>query len=151
MSEQFPTNLKELIDNKRPQQGVWVRFKDTPFEVCVTYFGKQKMRELFEKTKVVDFDTRTLQERERIDDDRFRKEYVKTLIKDWRGLNYEVLKRLVPVDPDLSLPPDYTLPCTEENKAVLIEQSVEFDQWLAKVTTDLSVFNQKKKEEEEKN
>lgn len=144
-------NLKDIIDVDRSNAGVWIQFKHTTFEVLVTYYGRPAMRELSERCSIKEYDTRQMKAVERLDNDLFRKEYVKRVIKDWRGLTLTVLKQLVVVNLDPSLPADLQVDCTEDNKEMLVTQSLEFDAWLQQMCSDVENFNRAQKVVEEKN
>lgn len=146
-----PINISNLIDTAKTSEGVWMQFKDTPFHVQVTYYGKAQMTALFDRTKRVEFDPVTLTNREEIDREKFRKEYSRKVIRDWRGLTMDVLRKLIPLREDPNVPDAYEVPCTDENRELLILHSIEFDRWLQTVCTSLDNFNQARREEEEKN
>ena len=152
MSDQNTIKLADLIDLTRPdQEGVWVQFQDTTFYVRVTYYGKPQMNKMFEAAKTTKLNTRTLQEVEEMDKAKFRKLYARKIIQEWKGLTVAVLRTMVPLKIGASVPDDMELPCTDEHKEMLIEQSLVFDQWLASITQKVETFNEKKKEEELKN
>lgn len=142
-------NIKDLLDEQAIDDGVWVPFKDTNFKVKIAYYGKQQMQQLYEKCKVKTFNPRLARFDEDVDTNKFRKIYADTVIRDWSGLTIEVLSKLIPVKgtPD----PKAELACTPDNKVVLVTLSMEFDQWLAQIATDVEAFNQAKAEAELKN
>jgi hypothetical protein len=149
--QQQAVRLADLIDTTRPEEGVWVQFQDTPFTVRVTYYGKQQMQKMFEAAKTTKLNMRTLREEDDMDRLKFRKLYAKKVIREWKGLTVAILRKLVVLKLDASLPDDTVIECTDENKEMLIEYSLEFDQWLASVTQKVDTFNAQRQEEELKN
>jgi hypothetical protein len=150
--QQQAVRLVDLIDTTRPEnEGVWVQFQDTPFTLRVTYYGKPQMQKMFEAAKTTKLNMRTLREEEDMDKLKFRKLYARKVIQEWKGLTVDVLRKLVVLKIDSNLPGDLEIPCTDENKEMLIEHSLEFDQWLASVTQKVDTFNAQKQDEELKN
>ncbi len=150
--QQQAVRLADLIDTTRPEnEGVWVQFQDTPFQLRVTYYGKPQMQKMFDAAKTTKLNMRTLREEEEMDRLKFRKLYARKVIQEWKGLTVDVLRRLVVLKLDAGLPGDLEIPCTDENKEMLIEHSLEFDQWLASVTQRVETFNAQKQDEELKN
>jgi hypothetical protein len=149
--QQTALRLSDLIDTVRPEEGVWVQYQDTTFHLRVTYYGKPQMEKMFEAAKTVKLNMRNLKEEEDMDRLKFRKLYAKKVIQEWKGLTVEVLRKLVILKLDANLNPTDEIPCTDENKEMLIQYSLEFDQWLAGVTQKVVTFNAEKKEAELKN
>jgi len=144
--------LADLIDTKRPEnEGVWVNFQDTQFRLRITYYGKSQMQKMFDAAKINRLNTRTLREEEELDRLKFRKLYANKVIRDWKGLTIGVLRQLVVLKIDAKIPDETEIPCTDENKEMLIEHSLVFDQWLASTTQKVETFNEAKREEELKN
>ena len=144
--QQQAVRLADLIDTTRPEnEGVWVQYQNTPFWLRVTYYGKQQMQKMFEAAKTTKLNMRTLREEEEMDKLKFRKLYARKVIQEWKGLTIDVLRSMVILKLDSSLAGDLEVPCTDENKEMLIEHSLEFDQWLASVTQKVDTFNEQKK------
>jgi hypothetical protein len=143
--------LEELVDRNRIDQGIWVKFKDTTFEIRVGYYGRDQMKKVWEQSKDIEVDPRTLRTEEKLNDERFKEQYVEKVIKEWKGLTEDVLRRLIVLRTNMDLPPGFEVPCTKENKLFLINNSVEFDQWLSLVVSNVANFNNNRQEAELKN
>lgn len=143
--------LTEMVDLDRANSGTWVKYKETNFEVLVIHYGKQLIAQLAERNSIYAFDTTKMAERKEIDAEAFRKDYARTIIKNWRGLTIEVLRRFVPVKMDAEPPADFQFECTDEAKEMLIKHSMEFDQWLQSISSKVETFNKKKETSETKN
>ena len=92
-------NLGSLIDTKRIDEGIWVTYKETQFQVKVSYYGKPQMAAIFERCKTKSVNLRTLKEEERINNPVFREEYADLVIREWKGLTLDVLRKLASLPP----------------------------------------------------
>jgi hypothetical protein len=146
-----PLQLSQLLDKSRTREGVWVQYQNTDFYVKVAYYGKPQMQRIFEEAKTTRLNMRTLREEEEMDRPKFRRLYANQVIKEWKGLTIAVLRQLVVVQVNSELPDQTDIPCTAENREMLLENSLEFDQWLSGVTQRVDTFNEQKKELELKN
>ena len=146
-----PLQLSQLLDKSRTREGVWVQYQNTDFWVKVAYYGKPQMQRIFEEAKTTRINMRTLREEEEMDRHKFRRLYANQVIKDWKGLTIAVLKSLVVVQVNSGLADTTEVPCTPENREMMLEHSLEFDQWLSSVTQKVDTFNEQKKELEIKN
>jgi hypothetical protein len=146
-----PLQLSQLLDTSRTKEGVWVQYQNTDFWVKVAYYGKPQMQRIFEEAKTTRINMRTLREEEEMDRHKFRRLYANQVIKDWKGLTIAVLKSLVVVQVNSGLADTTEVPCTPENREMMLEHSLEFDQWLSSVTQKVDTFNEQKKELEIKN
>jgi len=143
--------LSQLIDTSKTKEGVWVQYQNTDFWVRVAYYGKPQMQRIFDEAKTTRINMRTLREEEEMDRPKFRRLYADQVIKDWKGLTIGVLKTLVVLNISSDLPESTEIGCTSENRQMLLEHSLEFDQWLSGVTQRVDTFNEQKKEFEIKN
>jgi hypothetical protein len=143
-------DLKALLDTDRIENGVWVTYEDTPFEVRVAYYGRPEMQALYKKCSTKKFDPGTMQEREDLDTVKFRDAFSDQVIKEWRGLTLGVLRKLILLKAS-EQPDDTPITCTKENKTFLLENCFAFDRWVQSVCQSIEVFNQKQKEIERKN
>jgi hypothetical protein len=125
-----PIQLSQLLDTSRVKDGVWVQYQNSDFWVRVAYYGKQQMQRLFEECKTSRINMRTLREEEEMDKVKFRKMYASQVIREWKGLTLGVLKNLVVVQINSGLPDTTEITCSQENREMLLEHSLEFDQWL---------------------
>lgn len=143
--------LTDIVDVDRAQSGTWIRYKETDFEILISYYGKPQMKELGEKCTRKEYDTRQMKMVETLDQERFRREYASLVIKDWRGLTIAVLRKLLVLKSNAAIPADAAFECTPENKELLIVQSLEFDAWLQQMCTDVESFNKEQEAVTEKN
>lgn len=144
-------SLDELVDKQKQEEGVWVRFKDTTFEIRISYYGRQQMRQIVEKSKKLDVDPRTLRATDSLDEKKFAELYAEKVIKDWRGLTAEVLRGLIVMKANIDIPDGFQVPCTRENRLWLISNSIEFDGWIQALCSNVEVFNRERQETELKN
>ena len=70
-------------------------------------------------------------------------EYVKAVIKGWKGLKYSYLEELLLVDIS-SLDPEDELEFSHENAETLMKNAGDFDSWVTEVTGDLENFTKPK-------
>lgn len=74
-------------------------------------------------------------------------------ILGWRGLTKEVLMRLnLDLDPEaVEAMPDVELPCTNENKVILLKHDAEFFRWVQDIASDINEMREIEAGEEAKN
>ena len=144
-------SIAELVDTQKQDEGVWVRYKDTTFEVKVSYYGRQQMKSIIEKSKKTDIDSRTLKMTDSIDEERFSQLYAEKVIKDWRGLTAEVLRGMIVMKASVDIPEDFQIPCTQVNKTWLVKNSITFDAWVQAICSNVETFNVEKQAAEIKN
>jgi hypothetical protein len=144
--------LKNLIDNRREEEGEWFQFPGTKFEVKIAHYGKQAMEDLYNSCKIKKTDPRNPRQIiESLDTEAFRIAYAEKIIKDWRGLTLDVLKRFIVLKQDAENSADEELPFSPDNRLALLSASAEFDNWVTNVCQDVEAFNRVKKEEQLKN
>ena len=85
------------------------------------------------------FNKKTRAFEEQLDEDKFLVQYVKGVIKGWRGLTYESLQELLLVDVTEQDPED-ELEFTQENAEILMRNSGDFDSWVTEMVGDLENF-----------
>ena len=78
-----------------------------------------------------------------MDDDLFLTEYVKAVIKGWKGLKYEFVSQLLLIDTS-SIDLQDELRFTQENAELLMKNSADFDTWVTEVVGDLENFTNDK-------
>lgn len=118
----------------------------------VAYASKHVLQQIREECKESFFNTRTRQPEERLNEDKMRKAYSRLIIRGWRGMSLAKLQQIVPgVVPDREgISPEIEVPYEEELAAVLIQYSIEFENWVIDVATNVSNFSSvalKKKEQ----
>ena len=113
------------------------------FEVQITYLAREELLKIRNKCLKQKFNKKTRQFEDELDDDIFLTEYVKGVIKGWKGLKYNRLGELILVDVSAQNPED-ELEFTQENAEVLMRNSNDFDTWITEVTGDLENFTESK-------
>ncbi len=107
--------------------------------VDVTYLAREELLKLRKKCVSTKFNRKTRQPEEELNEDMFLVEYVKGVIKGWKGLKYRYLEELLLVDVS-ELDPDDELPFTQDNAELLMKNSGDFDTWITEVVGDLENF-----------
>lgn len=76
--------------------------------------------------------------------------YLATLILDWKDLDLGRLAELMAIEVK---PADagQIVPCSEENKIVMLEKAYDFDVFVMDTVTDIQIFREEKLEKELKN
>ena len=113
------------------------------FLINVCYLSRESLLKLRNKCVSQKFNKKTIGFEEVLDDDKFLDEYTKAVIKGWKGLSYKYLDSLLLVSEDVKKKTG-ELPYTEENAVVLMQNSTDFDQWIAEITGDLENFTKSK-------
>lgn len=109
------------------------------FSVDVTYLAREELLKLRKKCLSTKFNRKTRQPEEELNEDMFLIEYVKAVIKGWKGLKFRYLEELLLVDVT-ELDPDDELPYTQDNAELLMKNSGDFDTWITEVVGDLENF-----------
>lgn len=108
------------------------------FKVKLCYLSREELVKLRNRCVSQVFNKKTRQFEEKIDDDKFLKEYTSGVIKDWSGLKLKFLKHLLLVNEVED--EEYELPFNEENVEILMKNSGDFDQWVTEMVGDLENF-----------
>ena len=109
------------------------------FSVDVTYLAREELLKLRKKCLSTKFNRKTRQPEEELNEDMFLIEYVRAVIKGWKGLKFRYLEELLLVDVT-ELDPDDELPYTQDNAELLMKNSGDFDTWITEVVGDLENF-----------
>ena len=109
------------------------------FSVDVTYLAREELLKLRKKCLSTKFNRKTRQPEEELNEDMFLVEYVKAVIKGWKGLKFRYLEELLLVDVS-ELDPDDELPFSQDNAELLMKNSGDFDTWVTEVGGDLENF-----------
>jgi hypothetical protein len=134
-------SIQNLSDLLTPSKTATVEFPGYPgFEVQLTYLARDEMLKLRKKAVSMKINRRTRQPEEELNEEIFLKEYIKAVIKGWKGLKMTYLVQLIPVDEDKITDMENTLPFTVDNAEVLMQNSNDFDAWLTEVVGDLGNF-----------
>lgn len=130
--------LKNLITNEKQIEVEHPAF-DGLF-IKVAYVSREKTKKFIEKATVTEFDRKTREPIEKVDNDLFLSLFVPAVVKGWRGFKYEYLQELVPVDLS-AVDPNDELEFTDSNALELMKNSVEFDSWVSSTTKNIKNFN----------
>lgn len=114
------------------------------FEVELAYQSTEKLQKLRDKCVTQKLNKKTRQYEEQVNLDLFKDLYNKAIVKGWRGLKVAHLEKLMPVQfpPDTDL--DVEVPANEVNITTLMNNSPEFNRWVAEQIEDLENFTMKK-------
>ena len=137
MSDNTPISLSSLMT---PSKTVTLDYPGySGFTVDVTYLAREELLKLRKKCLTTKFNRKTRQPEEELNEDMFLVEYVKGVIKGWKGLKYRYLEELLLVDVS-ELDPNDELPFTQDNAELLMKNSGDFDTWVTEVVGDLENF-----------
>ena len=113
------------------------------FTVDLCYLAREELIKLRNRCLSQKFNRKTRAFDEQLDEDKFLVEYVKAVIKGWKGLKYAYLEELLLVDIK-GLNPEDTLEYNQENAETLMKNGADFDTWVTEVTGDLENFTKTK-------
>lgn len=131
--------LKNLIANNKI---IEVEHPELPgFIVKVAFISRELTKKLIDRSTTTQYNRKTRQPEEEVDNDLFLSLYTKELIKGWKGLKLSYLPDLVPVDFSGTEIEDKELEYSEENALDLMKNSTDFDSWLSTVVKDVKNFN----------
>ena len=134
---QAPVSLATLMT---PSKTVSIDFPDMDgFSVDLCYLARDELLKLRTRCLKQKFNKKTRPFEEQLDEDTFLVEYVKAIIKGWRGLKYKYLKELMLVNVE-NLKEEDELPFTRENAELLMKNSLDFDTWITETVGDLENF-----------
>ena len=137
--------LKSLIVDTK---STWVEFPGLDgFEVELANLSRKELVALRKKCTQNKFNRKTRAFEESLDENKFVKEFTKSTVLNWKGLQLGYLEDLLLVDlngKDPSVELDFTL----DNAEQLVENSSEFDNWLNEVVFDLENFRSESKKED---
>jgi hypothetical protein len=113
------------------------------FSVELTYLAREELVKLRNRCVSQKFNRKTRGFEETLDEDKFLVEYVKAVIKGWKGLKYSYLEELLLVDIS-TLNPDDELEFNQDNAETMMKNASDFDTWVSEVTGDLENFTKTK-------
>ena len=146
MNEQTPpaTPLVSLSTLMTPSKTVSIDFPDMEgFSVDLCYLARDELMKLRSRCLKQKFNKKTRAFEETLDENIFLVEYVKSIIKGWKGLKYKYLKELMLVNVE-NMSEDDELPFTRENAELLMKNSLDFDTWVTETVGDLENFTKTK-------
>lgn len=129
-----------------PSKTIWDEFPGFDgFEVQLAYLTRDELMKL--RTKAVNnvVNKKSRKVEEELDGELFQKLYIKAVIKNWRGLQYKYLPRLVPVDlseVEVDEDGEYIgeLEFSTDNADALMKNASGFDTWISDVLEDVENF-----------
>ena len=136
-----PVSLATLLTPSKTVSVDYPEFEG--FEVQLTYLAREELMKLRNRTLKQKFNKKTRAFEEQMDEDLFLTEYVKAVIKGWKGLKYEYVSQLLLIDTD-SVNLQDELRFTLENAELLMKNSADFDTWVTEVVGDLENFTNDK-------
>ena len=113
------------------------------FTVDLCYLAREELIKLRSRCLSQKFNRKTRAFDDQLDEDKFLIEYVKAVIKGWKGLKYSYLEELLLVDISSLDPEDY-LEFSQENAETLMKNAADFDTWVTEVTGELENFTRTK-------
>lgn len=129
--------LKNLVVDCKT---AWVNFPGLPgFEVEVANLSRKELLNLRKKCTYQKFNRKSHTIEDKLDDEKFVKEFTKATVRNWKGLTLDNLQNLILIDTE-GKDMEEELPFTTENAEILVNSSTEFDQWLNEVAFDISNF-----------
>jgi hypothetical protein len=137
-------NKVSLVSLLTPSKTVSVDYPGMKgFSVDLTYLAREELVKLRNRCVSQKFNRKTRGFEETLDEDKFLVEYVKAVIKGWKGLKYSYLEELLLVDIS-TLNPDDELEFNQDNAETLMKNASDFDTWVSEVTGDLENFTKTK-------
>lgn len=127
-----------------PSKTVSVDYPGMPgFSVDLCYLAREELLKLRNKSVTQKFNRKTRAFEDTLDEEKFLVEYVKAIIKGWKGLKYSYLEELLLVDIS-SVDPNDELEYNQENAETLMKNASDFDSWVTEVTGELENFTKTK-------
>ena len=144
MTEQNKKEKVSLASLLTPSKTVSIDFPGMEgFTVDLCYLAREELIKLRNKSITQKFNKKTRAFEDSLDENKFLVEYVKAIIKGWKGLKYSYLEELLLVDIS-KLNPEDELPWTQENAETLMKNASDFDSWVNETTGDLENFTKTK-------
>ncbi len=108
------------------------------FKIKLAYLAKDKLRELVEQSTERKY-TKGRGMAEQLDPKKFQSIYAQHVVKDWSGLKFGYLERLMLVEAE-GVEKDELVPFSVDNAEELLKNSAEFDQFVSDCLSDLANF-----------
>lgn len=136
-----PISLSSLLTPSKTVEIDYPEFEG--FTIELTYLAREELLKLRNRTLKQKFNKKTRAFEETMDEELFLTEYVKAVIKGWKGLKYEYVSQLLLID-TTNVDLQDELRHTQENAELLMKNSGDFDTWVTEVVGDLENFTQDK-------
>lgn len=107
------------------------------FVLNLSFLSREELGKIRKKATKTEFKNR--QPVETLNDELFLQLYVDSCIKGWKGLKFEFLEQLAPVDVSGQKPDDF-LGYSRENALYLMKASANFDTFVSETVTELANF-----------
>jgi hypothetical protein len=114
------------------------------FRVDLSFQSRAELIKLRKSAVTNKFNRSTRQPEEVLNEELFLSEYVKAVIKGWKGLKLSYLEELLLVDLTGLASGITELPYTQDNAETLMKGSVDFDTWVTETIGDLANFTKSK-------
>jgi hypothetical protein len=135
-------NLMDLSSIIVSEKTVEIEFPGIDgFFVKLSYLSRDELMKIRKKCITMKFNKKTRQPEEEMDDAIFSQLYIERVIKGWRGLKFEHLKELLPLDDADKTPGVTPVDFSTKNADTLMKNSLAFDGWISEVIMDVSNFN----------
>tara|TARA_B100001063_G_C16661496_1_gene501335 strand:- start:105 stop:536 length:432 start_codon:yes stop_codon:yes gene_type:complete len=134
-------SLKTLLT---PSKTVTIDYPEFEgFSVDLCYLSREELLKLRSRSVSQKLNKKSRAFEEVLDQDKFLVEYVNAVIKNWKGLKFKYLEKLLLADVS-DLDPEGVLEFTKENAEVMMKNSADFDAWVSETVGDLENFTQSK-------
>lgn len=137
--------LKGKIKEKS-ERTVWAEFKDG-WQLKLRFVTANEMNAMLRDASIKEWDVVRGVEKSKFDERKYAELLAERVIKDWRGLSPDVLRRVVDMDDY----PAEDLPYSTDDAAELLLSAHELASWVTKIIHDLEVFDAARRAEETKN
>lgn len=129
----------------------WVEFPGIEgFKVHFHFLKRNELVKIRNKSMGYEFDKKTRQKIDKLDEDKFMNNYVEQVILGWTGLKIKHLPELMPVD-IAGMDKNTDIPFSLEEATELTKNSSMFDQFITETLNDYEKFSQEEQAQEEKN
>lgn len=111
-----------------------------PFEIKIAYLSREELTKIRNAVTRVAFNPKTRQREDNIDSELFLKEFVKSVVLDWKGLTLDIASKLLPLDVPADVDLSQEIEFSQESALDLSKNSPVFDSYLNDVCFDLERF-----------
>jgi len=145
MSEEKVFSIEELTQaiRKAAEAEVVVEF-EYPYipglYFNIAYASKHLLQQILDGAKENYFNPKTRMQEERTNSAKFNRLAARQLVRGWRGLTVKSLKSLI-VGLSTSASDNTEIPYSEELAYALMDASLDFQNWVVSVATDVSNFS----------
>ena len=123
-----------------PSKTIWDEYPGFDgFEVQLAYLTRDELMKIRSKAMNSKVSRKSRKVEEELDSDLFQKLYINAVIKDWKGLKYSYLSKMVPVDLT-GINEEEELDFTAGNAELLMKNVSGFDAWVTDVLDDVENF-----------